>query len=387
MFETSCSFVTQHRRFGRKRKTLNSEILVQTKGQSTSNSKNASLRFGTDLLRRRFGVHEVSTHFGSYCNNSRYCFSAIHRLGFVADPYPRAIIPTEIMSGTSPTTVKNLFSYNTKDELYDQVVDFVQTLFFKHLLVSPKERKVVIVESVLCPTEIREVFAKVLFRHFDVSAILYVPTHLVILSTLAVETAVVVDIGHKEATVIPVYSGVQVLNAWQAQPLAAEAVHDEIRRQLIESGVAEHQLTDETVEEIKVRTCFVTTYERAMKFKNNDDIVPAPDVDYPIHGQQSIRVPGKLRETAYEVLFPDDNDHLGLPYIILNAVLACSMDTRKQIVENVVLIGGTTMAPGLTARLKKEILVLLQSDPYKEQLHANAVKFHSVPAKENFAAW
>lgn len=260
-------------------------------------------------------------------------------------------------------------------------------IFFKHLLVSPKERKVIIVESVLCPTDIREVFAKVMFRHFDVSAILYVPTHLVILSTLAIDTAVVVDIGHKEAVVIPVYSGVQVLNAWQAQPLAAEAVHEEIRRQLTESGVAADQLTDEIVEEIKVRTCFVTTYERALKYRNNEEISPAPDVDYPIHGQQSIRIPGKLRETAYEVLFPDDNDHLGLPYIILNAVQACTLDTRKKLIENVVLVGGTAMAQGLMARLKKEILVLLQSDLFKQQLHADAVKFHSVPAKENFAGW
>lgn len=245
----------------------------------------------------------------------------------------------------------------------------------------------IIVESVLCPTEIREVFAKVLFRHFDVSAILYVPTHLVILSTLAIDTAIVVDIGHKEATVIPVYSGVQVLNAWQAQPLAAEAVHQEIRRQLIDSGVADDRLTDEIIEEIKVRTCFVTTYERSVKYKNNESILSAPDVDYPVHGQQSIKIPGKLRETAYEVLFPDDNDHLGLPYIILNAVNACSLDMRKQLIENVVLIGGTSMAIGLTARLKKEILVLMQSDLYKSQLHLNAVKFHCVPAKENFAGW
>lgn len=305
----------------------------------------------------------------------------------MADPYPRAIIPTEIISGASPTTVKNPFTFQTKDELYDQVVDFVQMLFFKHLLVSPKERKVVIVESILCPTDIREVFAKVLFRHFDVSAILYVPTHLVILSTLAIDTAVVVDLGYKEATVIPVYSGVQVLNAWQAQPLAGDAVHHEIRRQLIETGVSAERLTDDIVEEIKVRTCFVTTHERALKYRNNEEITPTPDVDYPVHGQQSIMIPGKLRETAYEVLFPDDNDRLGLPYIILNAITACSMDTRKQLIGNVVMIGGTAMANGLTARLKKEIVLLLQSDLYSSKLHAETMKFHNVPAKENFAAW
>lgn len=312
---------------------------------------------------------------------------SFHRLGFVAEPHPRSIIPTEIISGTSPTTSKSLFKYTNELEFYDQVVDFIQTLFFKHLLVNPKERKVVIVESVLCPTEVREVFAKVLFRHFEISSILFVSSHLVTLSTLAIDTAVVVDIGHKEAIVIPVYSGVQVLHSWQAQPLAAETVHAEIKRQLLENGVSSDLLTNDVIEEIKVRTCFVTTYERSQKYKNNEEVTPPPSVNYPIRGKETITISGKLRETAYEVLFPEDNDRLGLPYIILDAILACSIDMRKALLENLVIIGGGAMAQGLTARLKDEMLALLKTDVYKERLHTTVVKFHKVPAKENYAAW
>lgn len=309
------------------------------------------------------------------------------RLGFVAEPYPRSIIPTQIISGTSPTTSKSLFKYNNELEFYDQIVDFIQTLFFKHLLVNPKERKVVIVESVLCPTEIREIFAKVLFRHFEISSILFVSSHLVALSTLAIDTALVVDIGNKEATVIPVFSGVQVLHAWQAQPLGGEAVHAEIKRQLLEYGVKSDLLTDNVIEEIKVRTCFVTTYERAKKYRNNEEIAPPPDVGYPIQGRETITIPGKLRETAYEILFPEDNDRLGLPYIILDAIAACSIDMRKSFLENLVIIGGTAMAQGLFSRLKHELIALLQTDVYNEKLHSTIVKFHRMPAKENFAAW
>lgn len=308
-------------------------------------------------------------------------------MGFVAEAYPRSIIPTEIVSGTSPSTSKSLFSYKTHLELYDQVVEFIQMMFFKHLLVNPKERKVILVESVLCPTEIREVFAKVLFRHFEVSSVMFVPTHLVVLSTLATDTALVVDIGNKEATVIPVYSGIQVLHAWQAQPLAAEAVHAEIRRQLLENGVSADLLTDDVVEEIKVRICFVTTYERSLKYKNNEPPTPPQDVQYPIHGKDIITIPGRLRETVFEVLFPEDNDRLGLPYIILDAIAKCTLDMRKPLLENLVIFGGTAMIPGLVARLKQELIALLKTDLYKNQLHAETVKFHSVPAKENFAAW
>lgn len=80
---------------------------------------------------------------------------------------------------------------------------------------------------------------------------LYVPSHLVALSTLAIDSAVVIDIGYTEATIIPVYSSVLVLKAWQAQPIAGEAVHNEIRRQLRDIGIESDLLTNEVIEDIK----------------------------------------------------------------------------------------------------------------------------------------
>lgn len=40
---------------------------------------------------------------------------------------------------------------------------------YRHVLVNPKERKVVVVESLLTPTLFRETLAKVLFTHYEVS--------------------------------------------------------------------------------------------------------------------------------------------------------------------------------------------------------------------------
>lgn len=257
----------------------------------------------------------------------------------------------------------------------------------RYLLVSPKDRKISVVESVLTPTSIRESIAKVLFYHFEVSSVLFLPTHLVAISTLAVETAVVVDLGFKESTVIPVFSGVQVLNAWQAQPLGAEAVHDEIKASLILNGVKEEILSERVIEDIKVRTCFVTKQSRAEAFKASEQLQPCPDVEYPIDGFDVIKVPGLLREVAFEVLFPKDNDHLGLPFIILDAILKCPVDMRKELSENILLIGGTASAPGIAARLKSELLKLINSDYYKDRLFLHDVKFHTAPAKPNFTAW
>uniref|UniRef100_A0A182JJ55 Uncharacterized protein n=1 Tax=Anopheles atroparvus TaxID=41427 RepID=A0A182JJ55_ANOAO len=320
--------------------------------------------------------------------------NALTKLGFAGEPYPRSIIPSEVLDHGAKnagltTPNRKLFDYTTEVELYDSLVDFLKTIFFKNVLVSPKERKIVVVESVLCPTLIKENLARALFCHFDVSSVFFVPTHLVVLATLAVETALVVDIGCKEAIVVPVFCGVQALYAWDAQPLAAESVHNEIKRQLLESGVKEELLTETVLEDIKIRTCFVTTYERATKYRSDEEtaITPCPDVDYPVQGEEIIKISGRLRETAYEVMFPEDNDRLGLPYIMLNAILKCPRDTRKPLASNIVLIGGSTMVQGMTARLKSELLALSKSDLYKDRLFLQTFKFHNPPSEANFTAW
>lgn len=281
-----------------------------------------------------------------------------------------------------------MFNYTDDAEFYSQSVRFFESLFFKYILVNPKDRKVVMVESVLCPSKIRETFAKILFCHFEVHSVYHVPLHLVSLSTLAIDTGLVVDLGYNEAIVIPVYSGVQVINAWEAQPLAAEAVHEEIKEKLILDNVAkEDYLTDDVIEDIKTRACFVTRRDRSIKYQNNEEVIPPKHADYPIKGDDIIQIPGALRETAFERLFPVDEDRTGLPYIILESILKCPLDIRKILAENIFLIGGTAMAQGLKDRLKHELLALLEMPYYNERLHTKEFKFHTGISQPNYTGW
>lgn len=63
------------------------------------------------------------------------------------------------------------------------------------------------------------------------------------------------------------------------------------------------------------------------------------------------------------------------------------MDTRRVLVENIILIGGTTMTKGFASRLKSELLALIQSDLYKSKLKIQSFKFHTAPSKPNYTAW
>ncbi|KAH8387864.1 hypothetical protein KR093_009943 [Drosophila rubida] len=315
--------------------------------------------------------------------------NAYTKLGFAAEAYPRMIIPTELVLTTTGET-KQLFDYTQTDQLYDQLVDFLQTIFFKHLLVSPKERKFVLVENVCGQSVIRETLARALFMHFDVSSVLFVSSHLTALSTLAVSTGLVVDIGYSETTVMPVFSGVQIMSAFKDHSYGSCAVHAEIKRQLLATGVKESLLSEQVLEDIKLRTCFVTTLERAQAKINEQPQQPPPSVDYAICDDDAvIQIPGTLRESVYEILFEQNNERDSLPHLILRAILDCSRDVRRALVESIFVIGGGSMVQGLLARLKAELQLLLENDNYyAAHFHGELqFKFYSCIGKQNFTAW
>ncbi len=148
------------------------------------------------------------------------------KVGYAGEAAPRAIVRT-------PAELRNQGQKDlTRDKLYDSLVSFVHRLYFSHLLVNPKDRRVVLVDQLLGSILVKEVLAEVLFRHYEVLSVLFAPSHLMPLFTLGLRTGLVLDVGYAEATLIPVYEGVPILKAWQAQPLASEAIHREIAEML-----------------------------------------------------------------------------------------------------------------------------------------------------------
>lgn len=309
--------------------------------------------------------------------------SAYTKFGYAGETAPRGIIRTEIKC-TEVKKMRKVFDYVDTEDLYQLLVEFFHLLFFRHVMVSPKDSRILILESPLTPSQFRDTLAKVLFRHFEVGSLLLLPSHLATISTLGTDTVLVLDVGYREATLIPIYEGVIILKAWQALPLGSQIVHQNIKTYLKEV-LPDNDLTEDVIEEIKVRTCFVTTLERSVKLNTQDAPIPPPTVKYP--GVKSITISGEIREKAYEPLWERDNDNLNIPTMILDAIIKCPIDTRRILAENILLIGGTTMAKGFASRLKAELLYLLKSNLYAEKLKIKSFKFHTAPSKPNYTAW
>jgi actin-related protein 10 len=324
---------------------------------------------------------------------------AYTKCGFAGENGPRCVILSEVRRSKTGKTVK-LYDLSEADDLYGALVDFIHFLYFRHLLINPKERRVVIVESFLCTTKFRNLLAKVFFKHFEVPSILFAASHLMAALTLGVPSCLVMDCGFDETIVLPVYEGIALLKAYQVLPIAGKTIHERLEAQLCEHAtikVGPHEevsassvkesLTSEVLEDIKVRTCFVTKLERAKVINSTNDLPPPPGVEYPLGGSKLMTIDGKIRETACEVLFEQDADEVSVATLILDSLLKCPIDTRRKLAENILLVGGTVMLPGFKRRLVTELHELKTLPKYKERLAIETFMFHTPPAKENYAAW
>ncbi|XP_070605845.1 actin-related protein 10 [Erythrolamprus reginae] len=334
--------------------------------------------------------------------------AAFTKCGFAGETGPRCVIPSEIKRPDVSKPIRVVqYNINT-EELYSYLKEFIHMLYFRHLLVNPRDRRVVIVESVLCPSHFRETLTKVLFKYFEVPSVLFAPSHLMSLLTLGINSAMVLDCGYMESLVLPIYEGIPVLSCWDALPLGGKAIHKELEYQLldqstVDTGVTKGQcltsvmgsVPEDIVEDIKVRTCFVSDLQRGLKIQaakfDMDDSAerptPPPDVDYPLDGEKILHINGSIRDSVVEVLFVQDNEEKSVATLILDSLMECPIDTRKQLAENLIVIGGTAMLPGFLHRLMAEIRYLVEKPKYKEILGSKTFRVHTPPAKPNCVAW
>jgi len=319
--------------------------------------------------------------------------AAFTKIGFAGEFVPRNIIRSTvatIIDGERQLIKLIETTDRSKEENYLLFKDFFHTIYFRYLLVNPKERRVVISESMLTSIQLRNVIVKVLFNHFEVVSVLFIPSHLLALFAMGLHTGLIVDCGYNETSVVPIYEQFPLLNAMTYIDLAAKAVHQHIKDNIMENAIVQikheekpaksvlNDISELTFEDIKVRCCFVGRREC--------NLVATP-VKYPIDSDKILQVTGKLRAHAMDVLFePNDEDH-SIATIILDSILECPIDCRKELAEKIVLVGGGVMAKGFESRLYSEIKFLLDSQKYENKLFLKKFSFCKPLVPPNYSSW
>lgn len=223
---------------------------------------------------------------------------------------------------------------------------------------STHDYKIVQTEAAMNPPRNREAILETMFEKYRFQGVNVSVQAILALASQGLTSGFVVDSGDGVTHLVPVTEGYVDPYLVQRVNLAGRHVTKHLMKLLVGQGQALNSTADfETVREVKQRLCYVAADPVAERRLARETTVV--DRIYTLPDSRTMRV-GAERFLAPEILFDPSlqgggSDGEGLAELIFSTIRKSDMNVQKDYFGHIVLSGGTTMFPGLSTRLEKDL--------------------------------
>lgn len=245
---------------------------------------------------------------------------------------------------------------------------------FAELRVEPQEHPVLLSEAPLTPWKSRETAAEVMFEHFNAPAVCIQIQAVLALYASGRTTGIVLDSGEGTTDVVPIYEGYSLPHAVFRQEVSGGDLTTYLTEQLSKRAYA-FSLPRETsvVRDIKERCCYVAQDFHQKLTATEEKSYELPDGQILTLGQEQFHCPEALFQPSLLGLSSP-----GIHSVVMKSVMKANVDIRRELYNNLVLAGGSTMFPGLGDRLRRELCSLAPV----------SVKIKTIaPPERKYSAW
>ncbi|XP_063291656.1 actin-related protein T2 [Pelobates fuscus] len=302
--------------------------------------------------------------------------SGLCKAGFSGDSYPRSVISSvvgrprefftthgagrknyyvgkEAQSMRGVLTLKYPIEHGVINN-WEDMEKIWKHMYNCELKINPSDRPVLLTEAPLNPLKNRETMAEMMFEGFNVPALYIALQASLSLYASGCITGLVIDCGDGVTHTSPIYQGYHLVHSGSRLDIAGMDITKHLMTLLTESGISFISTSErEIVRDIKEQHCYVATdFNKEMK-KSTSEIV----TDYELPDGKLIKL-GNQRFRAPEILFTPSRigmDTPGMHEMVINSILQSDIDVRRDLLNNVILSGGSTLFPGIDKRLKKEM--------------------------------
>lgn len=188
-----------------------------------------------------------------------------------------------------------------------------------------------------------------------------------------------IDSSHELTSTVPVYEGYTVPHAISSSPIGGRFLTERMSKLLMRRGYSFQTFEEkETVRDIMQTLCyFAEDFDMERHTAKSD---PALQKEYKLPDGQIVEV-GSERFECPEVLFKPElvgKKVNGICTEARSAVMKCDYDVKESQYANILLSGGTTLIPGLDARLQKDMERFAPA-----RMHITVI----APPEREYSAW
>ncbi|XP_072460529.1 actin-like protein 7A [Notamacropus eugenii] len=242
---------------------------------------------------------------------------------------------------------------------WDTVQDIWEYLFLHEMKIPTEEHAVLVSDPPLGPYTNREKYAEMLFETFNTPAM-----HIAYQSRLSMysygkTSGLVVEVGHGVSYVVPIFEGYPLPSITGRLDYAGSDLTAYLMTLMNQSG--KHFTEDQTniAEDIKKKHCFMAPDPVQESSSVKDDTI-----NYRLPDGEQITV-GQERYLCSEMFFKPSlikSIQLGLHTQTLTCLNKCDIALKRDLMNNILLCGGTTMLNGFPDRFQKELSKICPND-------------------------
>lgn len=263
---------------------------------------------------------------------------------------------------------------------WDEMESIWHHTFYNELRVTPEEHPILLTEAPMNPKANREKMIQMMFETFQAPATFIQIQAILSLYSSGRTTGIVMDSGDGVSHTVPIYEGYALPHAVKRLDLAGRALTDWLCKLLKTSQSTSFTTSAEleTVRDMKEKLAYISRdYEAECRSADDSNDI---DQTYELPDGNTITI-GKERFQCPEALFQPSltgKEAKGIHSLTFDSIMACDLDIRKDLYENIVLSGGTTMFDGIGERMSDEITSLA---PASMQVKVIA------PPERKFSVW